>query len=125
MVMIRVDSFQPFESRADVDTVIRLRFSYDATVVAQLKDALAWAAGMTGMKNVGGWLPQHRVWFCERAVWHLVRSQLMAAGCQFVDEPAPRSGGMHTSTPAPPRPACPQCRQVPTLLERWAWEMRT
>jgi hypothetical protein len=81
-MLIHVSVGQPFESRQD--TVVALHFAYDPGVVAVLKAALRAAreeARRRGeVANVGGWLPEHRVWFVERFAWPLVRHCLLAAG---------------------------------------------
>jgi hypothetical protein len=79
-----VSAFQPFESRVGVDTVLKLEFRYDAGLIATLKDAIGRARHTVGGKNLGGWLPEHKVWFVERRAWEVVRRHLLAAGCQLV-----------------------------------------
>jgi hypothetical protein len=77
---IHVSAFQPFESRQGVDTVLALKFRYAPELIGALKGALHRAARVLGLRNVGGWLPEHRCWFVERDAWPLVRERLLAAG---------------------------------------------
>jgi hypothetical protein len=115
---IRVRAFQPFASRAGVDTVLGLSFRYDQGLIDQLKAALREAGPHTGVKQPGGWLAEHRVWFVERCVWPDVRARLIRHGHTIhegqAEAPRPK--------PAPPRAAD---RRTAALLEEWAWTMRT
>jgi hypothetical protein len=79
-VLIHVDRSQPFQSRLGLDTVVRLRFEYDAALVSRLKAILAVYAVGTPHKVVGGWLPEHRAWFVEPSVWDVVRMELLFLG---------------------------------------------
>jgi hypothetical protein len=83
MPTIHVSSFQPFESRVGRDTVLAIQFPYNAEVVEVLKAALRDAGRRFGRRNLGGWLADHHVWFCERAAWPLVRERLAGMGCSF------------------------------------------
>ena len=82
---IRVDTFQPFESRQGFDEVVRLRFDYSHALVARLKAILAVYAVGAPQKVVGGWLPEHRCWFVEPEVWDVVRDELQFLGHQIVE----------------------------------------
>ena len=82
---IAVFYFQPFQSRADQDVVIGLRFAYDAEVVAALKDILRPLHARTRdepahIGGAGGWLAEARSWFVELRAWPLVRAELLARG---------------------------------------------
>jgi hypothetical protein len=81
----RIDdfSFQPFESRRGIDTVVGLRFRYDVQLVADLKDALRQARRLKGGHHLGGWLAQHRARFVERRAWPHVPQRLQALGNAF------------------------------------------
>jgi hypothetical protein len=114
MAEILVRAFQPFSSRAGVDTVLALAFRYDPELIAQLKAALRETGRSAGVRQPGGWLPEHRVWFVERCVWPDVRARLLRHGHAVRDEPAPRPG-----------PAPAGDRKLAALLEEWAWTMRT
>jgi hypothetical protein len=92
MATIHVSSFQPFESRRGVVTVLALRFPYDPELINVLKSALREAARVVVIYNAGGWLAEHRCWFCERDVWPLVRERLAGAGYCFTGPEA----GNHT-----------------------------
>jgi hypothetical protein len=74
-VLIDVTPFQPFKSRAGVDTVLGLRFAYDPAVIDTLKAALRGAG-----RNQGGWLAAHKRWFVERGAWPAVKAALVGAG---------------------------------------------
>jgi hypothetical protein len=61
--VIQVSRFQPFESRQGIDTVIGLRFTYDAAIVALLKALLVRhreraAKPEEHRHTAGGWLAQ-------------------------------------------------------------------
>jgi hypothetical protein len=101
MPTIHVSSFQPFESRVGRDTVLALRFQYNAEVVEVLKQALRDAGRRLGRRNLGGWLEEHRVWFVERCAWPLVRERLAGIGCSFLDAEAD-SGRQERRTYSPP-----------------------
>jgi len=84
MRMITAFRFQPFESRQGQDTVIGLRFKYDAQLVAGLKSILKQCRGRAVRKDrhqhsAGGWLPEHKVWFVEENVWPRVALALKNA----------------------------------------------
>jgi hypothetical protein len=71
--------FQPFTSRTD--TVMGVRFAYNADLVAALKASLARHRGRAFCAaarryTAGGWLPEYKAWFVEEVVWHLVRADL-------------------------------------------------
>ena len=83
--VIRIDTFQPFESRIGIDCVMRLAFDYDSVLVSHLKKILA--AYKTDAVNPtlrrmtpGGWLSQHRCWFLEPCIWEAVRFELEFSG---------------------------------------------
>ncbi len=84
MVQINLFTFQPFHSRRDLDTVLGLRFRYDARVVALIKEGLREAWGRCGCINAGGWLPEEKAWFVEWWAWPSVRRRLEAAGVKIV-----------------------------------------
>jgi hypothetical protein len=97
---IHVFAFQPFSSRTGFDTVLGLRFSFDRDLVELLKEALRnLKPGFPG--SPGGWLPEHRAWFVERAVWPAVSTRLRAAGCDVVAE---AGAGENGGGPEPPQP---------------------
>lgn len=79
-VTIFADTFQPFSSRIGVDDVVRLRFPYDKDLVSRLKALLAMYAVNHRFKTVGGWLNEHRCWFCEADAWELVKLELLYMG---------------------------------------------
>jgi len=82
-----VFEFQPFRSRLGVDNVIGLRFEYSASMVADLKAALAVAKRQDGgQRNAGGWLAEHRAWFVEPSAWPVVRELLTANGYRLVQQ---------------------------------------
>jgi hypothetical protein len=78
-VVIYVSSEQPFRSRLGVDTVLLLRFRYDAGLVDTLKRSLR-AARSDAVSNCGGWLKDYGAWFCEKSCWSRVRRALERAG---------------------------------------------
>jgi hypothetical protein len=118
MADIQVRAFQPFSSREGVDTVLGLSFRYDPELISQLKTALREAGRWAGIKQPGGWLAEHHVWFVERCVWPDVRARLLRHGHTVHDEAAP--------APRPqPAPARAADRKLAALLEEWAWTMRT
>ena len=82
---IRVDRFQPFESRLGTDDVVRLRFAYDPALVSRLKAILAVHAVGTRHKSIGGWLPKHSCWFVEPSVWDVVRMELLYLGHRVLE----------------------------------------
>jgi hypothetical protein len=82
---ISVDQFQPFSSRAGIDTVMRLRFPYDPGLVSRLKALLAVYAVGHQYRTVGGWLPEHQAWFVEADVWDVVRDELQFLGYQIAE----------------------------------------
>ncbi|TKB72534.1 MAG: hypothetical protein E8D46_13065 [Nitrospira sp.] len=82
---IHVDRFQPFQSRVGLDTVVRLRFEYDAALVSRLKALLAVYQVGTEHRTVGGWLPKHGVWFVELSVWPIVRDELHLLGHRILE----------------------------------------
>jgi hypothetical protein len=99
---IHVFAFQPFESRAGVDTVIGLRFRFDWTLADLLKTALRSARLLSSRKNVGGWLDREKAWFVERFAWPHVRRHLEEAGCVLDIEPdAEASPGEDDRRPQP------------------------
>lgn len=76
--------FSPFESRPGA-AVVRLTFRYDADVVAALKAELRRLTPLLRdperrVFTAGGWLPEHRAWFIERAAWPPVRALLERHG---------------------------------------------
>jgi hypothetical protein len=79
-VTVDVAEFQPFASRAGMDTVLALKSGYDPEPVETVKEGLAYARQWAGVKNPGGWLRDRRVWFVERAAWPYVRDLLEARG---------------------------------------------
>lgn len=79
-IIIHADHFQPFQSRVGLDTVVRLRFEYDAALVSRLKALLAVYAVGTERKTIGGWLPKHQCWFVEANAWEVVRMELLFLG---------------------------------------------
>jgi hypothetical protein len=84
---IHVKAFQPFESRAGVDTVLALKFEYDPERVEQIKQILRGEKARLGVSTpVGGWLKPHGCWWIERYVWPSVKRQLAAVGCTFVED---------------------------------------
>jgi hypothetical protein len=92
MSHIHVSAFQPFESRRGVDTVLALRFRYDPELIDVLKRALQAARSIGFAYNPGGWLPEERCWFVERAAWLYVRAYLTDHGYRFsgTDDEEPR-----------------------------------
>jgi hypothetical protein len=85
--VIRVSKFQPFESRQGVDWVYKLTFDYDGETIDLLKEALQLARRVLGGSNLGGWLGQHKCWFCEPFVWGVVRGRLLGAGYVLDGDP--------------------------------------
>jgi hypothetical protein len=121
-VVVEVSEFQPFKSRVGVDTVLRLRSPYDAELVGALKAALAAAKQILGSKNVGGWLPDHRVWWVERAAWPYVRDFLEALGHTVSERPAQPSGSAREGLD-PPAPVREDERRQPRLAPAWPWRL--
>lgn len=79
MIVITVFRFQPFGSRDD--TVVGLRFRYDARLVGLLKALLRLERRRVPRWPVaGGWLPEYRCWFVEERVWPAIAVALQAAG---------------------------------------------
>ena len=87
---IRVSEFQPFRSREGKDTVLALQFPYDPQLITTLKAAFRAVRDGHGRcrENVGGWLPEYRVWFCEWFAWPTVRRLLVSAGYHPDEEQA-------------------------------------
>ena len=79
-ITIHADYFQPFQSRVGLDTVVRLRFEFDAALVSRLKAILAVYAVCSPHKVVGGFLPKFRCWFVEPDVWEVVWMELLYLG---------------------------------------------
>jgi hypothetical protein len=78
-----VDRFQPFGSRRD--TVMKLTFPYDPNTVALLKQT--FAAEKSAVFNpeqhilaAGGWYPPEKSWWCEPAVWPVLKPKLESIG---------------------------------------------
>jgi hypothetical protein len=88
--------FRPF---GDDHPVVRLGHPYDVRFITALKAALAEAPPVPGHSK-GGWLHDHRTWFCEQAVLAYVRLRLEGAGFQFVEQP-------ESAPPRPPPPPPP------------------
>ena len=84
-VSIYVDQFQPFQSRVGLDTVVRVRFEYDAALVSRLKAILAVYAVGAEHKSIGGWLPKHRSWFVEAHAWEVVKLELLYLGHLIIE----------------------------------------
>ena len=83
--LIRVTTFQPFESRIGMDHVLRLDFVYDPELIVLLKRILAEYKVQAvnralGRLAPGGWLPRERCWFFEPCIWDAVRLELEFAG---------------------------------------------
>jgi hypothetical protein len=61
-----------------------LQFSYDAGIVAELKESLRLARYQLCLSTTaGGWLPERRVWFVEHSAWPTVSRRLQELGCTF------------------------------------------
>ena len=112
-ICITVSEIRPFR---DGHSVLALRSRYDPELVRLLKDAIRWAGSATGVKNAGGWLPDYRVWFVERAAWHLVRQRLVSAGCQIVNEESPVPAPQNTPQKMPDLSAMPPIAGSPGML---------
>jgi hypothetical protein len=84
-ILIHVDRFQPFKSRLGLDEVVRLRFSYDAALVARLKALLACYVVGSTHKTIGGWLPKFKCWFVEVDAWEMVRMELLWLGHRVME----------------------------------------
>lgn len=83
--VIHVSRFQPFESRAGRDHVLRLDFNYDPQLIAHLKRLLAGyktaAIDPAHNRNApGGFLPKYRCWFLEPCIWESVKLELEFSG---------------------------------------------
>jgi hypothetical protein len=77
--------FQPFQTRRGIDTVVGLRFGYDAALIAALKDLLRqWRDAVRQANPIaqtaGGWLPAYRCWFVEVPAWPAVAALLRQHG---------------------------------------------
>jgi hypothetical protein len=77
--------FQPFQTRRGIDTVLGLRFGYDAALIAALKDILRQWRPIVRQANpmaqvAGGWLPAYRCWFIEPPAWPAVAALLRRYG---------------------------------------------
>lgn len=84
---IYISTFQPFPSRLGVDVVMRLWFTFSPALVARLKALLAvYAVGHHLYRVVGGWLPEHRVWFIECDVWEVIKLELLFLGYRIVED---------------------------------------
>src|SRR5262249_14535818 len=64
-----------------------LSFRYDGNIIDAIKDGLRTAQRLTQGRNLGGWLPEYRCWFCERVAWPWVRKQLQQAGHSLEGDP--------------------------------------
>ncbi len=105
---VNVYSFQPFSSRRGLDTVLALRFTYDPELVELLKTAFRDVGASTGRRNLGGWLPDHKLWFCEHVAWPVVRRRLLDAGHTIMGGPREEDGaGNPMPEPPPTRPQLP------------------
>jgi hypothetical protein len=102
---IQAFSFQPFESRQGHDTVIGLRFEYDPGVNDILKAAVRVARETLGGHHLGGWQPEHEVWYVERCAWPIVRQRLVDAGHVITGQPGDEA-------PQPPQPR-PEAAALP------------
>jgi hypothetical protein len=117
-MQIIVRPFQPFQSRAGIDTVLGLSFPYDPALAALLKSAYREAGVREGVRIPGGWLPEHKCWFVERAVWPAVRACLARAGHKVVEhEPGgePEAPRRKATRPPPIDPL--------TVLRSWLVQM--
>ena len=83
-ITIHADHFQPFQSRMGLDTVVRLRFEYDAALVSRLKALLAIYAVGTEHKTIGGWLAKHQCWFIETSACESIKLELLYLGHRIV-----------------------------------------
>ena len=91
--LIRVTTFQPFESRIGIDHVLRLDFNYDPELIAYLKRLLAGykTAAVDPAHNrhaPGGFLPKYRCWFLEPCIWESVRLELEFSGYRIQEVPS-------------------------------------
>jgi hypothetical protein len=78
--------FQPFPTRRDHDTVVKLRFAFDRDLIELLKRSLrAYRPYAAPWRTCGGWLPDERAWFVERGCWPHVRRALESAGHRVID----------------------------------------
>ena len=84
-IVIHADRFQPFASRLGIDTVVRLRFDYDAVLVSRLKALLTVYTVGTQHKIVGGWLPKLKCWFIEPDIWAIVKMELLFLGHRVLE----------------------------------------
>jgi hypothetical protein len=115
---ITVKPFQPFESRVGTDTVLGLRFPYDPALADLLKFAYREAGARAGVRSPGGWLPEHKCWFVERAVWPAVRDCLERAGHTIIEEGAEGEPEAQHRNGAHPPPIDP-----PAVLRAWFAQM--
>jgi hypothetical protein len=113
--LIRVASFQPFPSRFGRDTVLSLRFAYDAQLVEHLKGILRDVRERYDLGPVGGWLPEYHCWFCERFAWPTVRARLMAQGCTIREDP----GAEANAGPEQEPPLARAAANLPGLIRGW------
>jgi hypothetical protein len=112
--VITVGTIRPF---SDNRAVASLKSAYSEEFIRLVKEAIRNAEPVPGHSK-GGWLPEHKTWFCELSVLPHVRLQLERHGYTFVTE------GSAPPRPRPPVPACPLCRKLPVLLEEWAWTLK-
>jgi hypothetical protein len=123
MKTVTTSIFRPF---ADGHPVVRLGHPFDPEFIRIVKDALAAAEPIPGHSR-GGWLPEHKTWFCELAVLPFVRLRLQRAGYRFVDGTEPDRAPPAKTAPLArtlAKDPCQRCRKLPALLEEWAWQMR-
>lgn len=94
--MITITHFQPFVSRRGRDTVVRLSFSYDASLVADLRTLIRkyeTHALSPDARCGGGWLPKFKCWFVEEPIWPDIKNDLIELGYS-VHEPTPKAVGL-------------------------------
>jgi hypothetical protein len=77
--------FQPFQTRRGIDTVIGLRFPYDAGLVENLKATLRQQRDVVRRatphaQTAGGWLPAYHCWYIEPPAWPAVAALLRQYG---------------------------------------------
>lgn len=93
LTLIDVFEFMPFSTRSG-ETVYGLRFKYDKEIVERLRWVLADMRAMyknTGRNpaNVGGWLPDNRVWFIDKPVKQHVQAALAPLNIGYRRIPRP------------------------------------
>ncbi|HEY7066399.1 MAG TPA: J domain-containing protein [Chloroflexota bacterium] len=96
-------AFQPFTSRAGMDTVLGVRFPFNGALVGELKDRLRTQKQRHYLaRPAGGWLPEARAWFVERECWPTIHALLRQWGYSVQEIPRPADVPHYEGQQCPP-----------------------